>query len=167
MRLPRRAVEPGRVAILATGGMAGTPLAILTVWGMPSRVGTLGSRGGVPRGAADRAGHRDVGPASDEAGARRPRASVVDCAVGLRAEVFAEADSVLLVHVAGVDGCCAGRADRCCFALTPCPVARWARSVLETHGVAVWDARPTGRAEGLSLTPLDAGEAPMLSRVAV
>jgi hypothetical protein len=130
-----------------------------------TRVGVAG--GGVPRGAADRAGHRDVGPASDGAGGRLSRARFDDRAVGLRAEVLAEAESVLLVHVAGVDGHCAGCADRCWFALAPCLVSRWARSVIGTHGVAVWDARPAGCAEGLSLTPLDAGEAPSLSRVAV
>lgn len=84
-----------------------------------------------------------------------------------RATTVDRAVSILLVHVVGVDGHCVGCADRCQFALTPCPVARWALSVVETHGVAVWDARLSGYVRGVSLTPLTARETPSLSRVAV
>lgn len=104
------------------------------------------SRGGVLHGAADRAGHRDVKPASDKAGGQLSRATLDDPAVGLR-KVLDEAESMLLVHVAGVDGHCAGCADRGRFALAPCPVARWAWSVVETHGAAVW-GRAAVRARG-------------------
>jgi hypothetical protein len=68
-----------------------------------------------------------------------------------------KAASTLLVHVAGHGGLCAGCFDWGRFALVPCPVARRALPVLETHGVAVWDARPgapgDGESGGASLIP--------------
>jgi hypothetical protein len=81
------------------------------------------------------------------------------------------AHSMVVVHVPGADGWCVGCADLGRYALAPCPAARQALSLVETHGVAVWDARPSacvdGERGGASLTPLDAGGASPLSRVAV
>jgi hypothetical protein len=122
--------------------------------------------GGVPHGAADCAGHHGIGPTSVEGDGKPASASPDDHEGGLAARTVDGAVSMLLVHVAGVDGPFAGCADRGRFAMAPCPVARWARSVVETHGVAVWDARPSGYLGG-SLTPMAACEMPSLSRVAV
>jgi hypothetical protein len=131
----------------------------------------VGVARGVPPGAADRAGQHGMDPTSVEGAGRRVPASLDDHEGCLAVGAVDRAVSMLLVHVAGVDGHCAGCVDRCRFALAPCPVARWARLVVETHGVAVWDARPAasvdGECGGASLTPLDAGGASPLSRAAV
>ncbi|MDT5024370.1 MAG: hypothetical protein QOE61_796 [Micromonosporaceae bacterium] len=82
-----------------------------------------------------------------------------------------DAHSMAAVHVPGADGWCVGCADLGRYALAPCPAARQALSLVETHGVAVWDARPAGGAGGerggASLTPLDGCGASPLSRAAV
>jgi hypothetical protein len=59
------------------------------------------------------------------------------------ADRLGEAHSSLLRHVPGFDGLCLGCLDMARLALAPCPVARRALSVVETHGVNVWDVRPT------------------------
>jgi hypothetical protein len=88
-----------------------------------------------------------------------------------RTSLMDESFSMLLVHVVGVAGLCVGCSDQGRFALAPCPVARRARSLIETHGVAVWDARPATRVDGerggASYTTLDAGGPSPLSRAAV
>ena len=81
------------------------------------------------------------------------------------------ASSMLLVHIASRHGWCLGCADLGGYAVAPCPAARQALTLVETHGVAVWDARPAasvgGECGGVSLIPLDANEASLLSRAAV
>lgn len=157
--------QPGRKALPADA-LRWRPMAYLGVDEYASADHGLAEAGGVALGAKAHAGRDGMRPTSVEGAPQCAPAAGDDHEIGL-ASTLDRAVSMLLVHVAGVDGHCVGCADRCCFALAPCPVSRWARSVVETHGVAVWDARPTGCAESLSLTPLDAGEAPSLSRVAV
>ena len=71
------------------------------------------------------------------------------------------AHSMVVVHIPGADGWCVCCADLGRYARAPCPAARQALSLVETHGVAVWDARPAASVDGdrggASLTPLDAG----------
>jgi hypothetical protein len=82
-----------------------------------------------------------------------------------------DAYSAVVVHVAGPDGWCVGCADLGRFALAPCQVGRNALVMLETHGVAVWDARPivsvVGECGCASLTPFEGPGASSPLRAAV
>jgi hypothetical protein len=120
---------------------------------------------------------------NDHAGAlvRAPRSWLLELAVvpalakpavdHHRGALLGETRSTLAVHVPDADGWCVGCADLGRYAVAPCPAARQALSLVETHGVAVWDARPAasvgGECGGASLTPLDACGASPLSRAAV
>lgn len=67
-----------------------------------------------------------------------------------------QARSILVAHVPSIDGWCVGCADLARYALAPYPTVKLALSIVGTHGVAVWDARPSERPELLSLPPHDA-----------
>lgn len=71
-----------------------------------------------------------------------------------------QAESIIMVHVPSTDGWCVGCEDLGRYALAPCPASRLALSIVETHGVAVWDARPSGCTESLSLSRRSARETP-------
>lgn len=69
-----------------------------------------------------------------------------------------QARSIIVVHLPSADGWCVGCADLGRYALAPCPTMKLALSVVETHGIAVWDARPSEGKELRSLPPRDACE---------
>jgi hypothetical protein len=64
-------------------------------------------------------------------------------AVQQRADVITDAHALALVHVRGVDDLCVGCLDHASFAIAPCPYARRALSVIETHGAFSWDELPS------------------------
>ena len=67
--------------------------------------------------------------------------SFVPPVVDARRGAVDRAVASLVIHVAGPGGFCVGCLDaRARIAPVPCLVARAARGVVETHGVAVWDA---------------------------
>jgi hypothetical protein len=78
---------------------------------------------------------------------------------GLRGPVE-EAFAVLVVHRATVDGLCAGCMDLAHFALVPCPSARAALGVVETHGASVWDSLPAAPRDGQGRGEVVSGAAP-------
>ena len=55
---------------------------------------------------------------------------------------LSRAHGVLLLHVAGLAGFCAGCLDTARLAPVPCPSARQALSIVETQGVSTWDVPP-------------------------
>jgi hypothetical protein len=57
-----------------------------------------------------------------------------------QARLLDEAHSALLAHVATEHGLCVGCLDGARLALAPCPAVRRSVSLIETHGVAAWDA---------------------------
>jgi hypothetical protein len=62
----------------------------------------------------------------------------------MRGATVTDAYAVFLAHVAGEHGFCAGCLDRARLAAVPCPEARAAVSVVETHGVVTWDVPVRG-----------------------
>ena len=54
------------------------------------------------------------------------------------------AHATVLTHVRGEGGWCSECMDRACPARVPCPLARCALSIIETHGVTGWDTPRPG-----------------------
>ena len=70
------------------------------------------------------------------------KAKLLDGSAGLdeRLSALRDAHRVLLAHVATVHGLCVGCLDGARLALSPCPAVRQSVSLIESHGVAAWDA---------------------------
>ncbi len=82
-------------------------------------------------------------------------------------DLVSDNGATVRVHEPDPAGWCVGCADLGRSALSSCPLAVSALSTVETHGVAVWDARPAAGLAGVSAPGRGLGEVPVTSRLAV